>query len=91
LLEIARKVDSHDDETVDMYAGEIAMDFSRAGFRNIATGLRAASPGANDEAISKAFERMTRKIPFDRECVQGIRTQIRDAMKSMGKNTEQWR
>ena len=85
LLEIARKVDPHDEQAIDMYAGEIAGDFCRAGMQDIAAGLQAADPNAPQQDFSGFAEEAMPNLPYFREMAAGIKQQIYQAMRAIGK------
>jgi hypothetical protein len=76
LLEIARKVDPND---------EIAGDFCRAGFRDIAANLKAVDPNAPEQDFSELTEEAMPNLPFYQEKFAGIKRQIYQAMKAIGK------
>lgn len=86
LLEIARKVDPHDEQVIDMYAEEIAGDFCRAGMRDIAAGLQAADPNAPKQDFCSFREEAMPNLPFFREMAAGFKRQIFEAVQSVGKS-----
>ena len=85
LLEIAQKVDPHDEQAIDMYAEEIAGDFCRAGFRDIGANLQAVDPNASQRDFSKLTEEAMPNPTFFREAAEGIKKQIYQALRSLGK------
>jgi hypothetical protein len=85
LLEIARKVGPNDELAIDMYAEEIAGDFCRAGFRDIGANLQTVDPTAPKRDVSSVTEEGMPDPAFFREMARGIKKQIYQAMRSIGK------
>ena len=72
LLEIARKVDPTDEAAIDLYAGEITMDFCRAGFRDIAANLQAADPNAPSRISADSRKRRCQTCPSTRRISRAL-------------------
>ena len=85
LLEIARTVDPHDEEAIDMYAEQIAGNFCRDGLRDLGANLQAVDPNGPQRDFSKLTEEAMPNAEFFREMAEGIKKQIYQAMQAIGK------
>jgi hypothetical protein len=61
------------------------MDCCRAGFRDISANLKAADPNAPEQDFSKFSEEAMPNLPFYQEQLSGIKRQIYQALRAIGK------
>ncbi len=86
LMEIAHKVDPNDEQAIDMYAEEMAMDVCRAGLRDIAASIKKGmADKAKDVDFEKLAEEALPQTDFYQEAVSDLKTKIYDAMRMIGK------